>query len=336
MAFLVADKTYTLYGLTIHEKILPTSMRPNRLLSSGTGKVEYVTIHNTDDINEAKGTNDAEQYARATFNGNMGGVTVHYYIDETACWHIVPDNEVAYHAADGYYGPGNNSTIAIEIVMDGSGKDYDIKAEDRGARLAAIKLYENNLGIDRLTTHNRWYSKKYCPTYILPHWNQFKNKVEKYLNELIAAENKTVETKEYDLYRVQVGAFTIEDNAHNFSEDLKRKGFDAFVVKGDDKYFRVQVGAFSIKANAEAYVLSLKAAEFDAFIIGVDKEGKLLLGDIDGDGKITAADARLALRASVGTEELTAEEFKRADMDGDGKITAADARTILRKSVELE
>jgi|GEM_PF-2925887 len=59
-------------------------------------------------------------------------------------------------------------------------------------------------------------------------------------------------------------------------------------------------------------------------------------GDVDGDGKVTAADAREALRASVNLEKLTEAQKKAADMDGDGKITASDARDILRKSVGLE
>ena len=91
MAFLIPDATYTTEnGIVVNRKFLPTNLRPNRLLNTPDHKPEYITIHNTDDINEAAGTNDAEQYARATFNGNMNGVTVHFYIDETACWQIVP------------------------------------------------------------------------------------------------------------------------------------------------------------------------------------------------------------------------------------------------------
>lgn len=60
------------------------------------------------------------------------------------------------------------------------------------------------------------------------------------------------------------------------------------------------------------------------------------IGDIDGDGFVKAADARLALRFSVGLEELTAAQQKAADVDYDGKIKAADARLILRASVGLE
>ena len=60
------------------------------------------------------------------------------------------------------------------------------------------------------------------------------------------------------------------------------------------------------------------------------------IGDVDGDGSIAAADARLALRASVGLEKLTDTQFKSADVNNDNKVTASDARTILRVSVGLE
>ncbi len=63
-----------------------------------------------------------------------------------------------------------------------------------------------------------------------------------------------------------------------------------------------------------------------------------LKGDIDGNGKLSAADARLALRASVGLEKYTvgSRTFTAADADGDGRLTAADARLILRAAVKLE
>lgn len=60
------------------------------------------------------------------------------------------------------------------------------------------------------------------------------------------------------------------------------------------------------------------------------------LGDIDGDATVAAADARLALRASVGLEELTERQKSIADVDHDHEITSADARLILRASVGLE
>lgn len=59
---------------------------------------------------------------------------------------------------------------------------------------------------------------------------------------------------------------------------------------------------------------------------------------LSDDGSVTAADARLALRASVRLESYapSSDAFYVADTDMDGKITAADARFILRVSVRLE
>ena len=58
-------------------------------------------------------------------------------------------------------------------------------------------------------------------------------------------------------------------------------------------------------------------------------------GDVDEDGTVTAGDARLALRQSVGLENLSPRQLAAADVSGTGKVTPDDARTILRISVSL-
>ena len=61
-------------------------------------------------------------------------------------------------------------------------------------------------------------------------------------------------------------------------------------------------------------------------------------GDVDGDGNVTAADARLALRRAVELETYPegSAEYLACDVDHDGKVTAGDARVILRAAVGLE
>ena len=49
--------------------------------------------------------------------------------------------------------------------------------------------------------------------------------------------------------------------------------------------------------------------------------------------KYTAQDALKAIRAAVGKDTLTDEETKRLDADGDGRVTANDALLILKNSV---
>lgn len=67
------------------------------------------------------------------------------------------------------------------------------------------------------------------------------------------------------LYKVQVGAFTKQDNAKNLVSELKADGFDAYYYSSEGLY-KVQAGAFSDKSNADALVKSLKSAGYDAFI----------------------------------------------------------------------
>ena len=69
-----------------------------------------------------------------------------------------------------------------------------------------------------------------------------------------------------------------------------------------------------------------------------DGTGEHRPGDVDGDGEITSADARLALRASVKLEhyEEGSAPFIAADANKDGAIGSDDARMILRAAVKLE
>lgn len=69
--------------------------------------------------------------------------------------------------------------------------------------------------------------------------------------------------------------------------------------------------------------------------IHFDYDG-VVMYDVNGDGKINASDARLALRVSARLEVLEGNSFTAADTDKDGKVTASDARRILRKAAKLD
>lgn len=59
-------------------------------------------------------------------------------------------------------------------------------------------------------------------------------------------------------------------------------------------------------------------------------------GDVNGDGRVTAADARLVLRAAARVDKLSDEAMALAEVTGDGKVTAADARKILRVAAKVD
>ena len=62
----------------------------------------------------------------------------------------------------------------------------------------------------------------------------------------------------------------------------------------------------------------------------------VIKGDVDGDGKLTANDARVVLRYSVGLTDKDAAFINNGDITGNGKVNQADARKILRVAVGLD
>lgn len=201
MAFLIPDNTISMGGVLVNYYPL-TEHNPKRIAMPGkmTKSIIGVTIHNTDAIKAASGTTMAEQYTRATVNGNMNSVRVHYYVDSVCAWQNLPLTQQGWHAADGN-GNGNTRTIAIECIMSGKGTAEDKAAEDNAARIAADLLKTYGLGVDCLFTHTHWlnvrdgrkgtvdqlnvmrHPYKMCPLYILPHWQDFKAKVAAYMGE---------------------------------------------------------------------------------------------------------------------------------------------------------
>ena len=101
MAILTPDKTSTLNGLKVNEFLL-TKHNLNKIdmpWAAMPQKPLGVTVHNTDWISTASGTTPAEQYTRATYNGNMGDVRVHYYVDDKCAWQNLPLTLTGWHAA---------------------------------------------------------------------------------------------------------------------------------------------------------------------------------------------------------------------------------------------
>ena len=244
---LKADKTTNMGGVAVNEYLL-TKHNPNHIdmpTASMKGKVIGVTIHNTDWISVASGTTPAEQYTRATVNGNMNDVRVHFYVDNKCAWQDLPLDLSGWHAADGD-GDGNCKTIAIECIMSADYDSVDRKSEDNAAKLAAYLLKQYGFGVDRLYTHNHWYSRKYCPAYILPHWDAFKSKVKGYLDALSKTSAKQTSTaksttsskqlyrvrKAWDQPKTQLGAFTVLE----YAKKGCKPGYAVYDEKGHEVY----------------------------------------------------------------------------------------------------
>lgn len=92
-----------------------------------------------------------------------------------------------------------------------------------------------------------------------------------------------------------------------------------------------------MKITKRIIVLGLCVAVFCSLVSMVSAYGSnVSLGDVNGDGKITSADARMILRHSARLETLKDDVLTAADVNFDGKITSSDARTVLRVAAKLE
>ena len=88
-------------------------------------------------------------------------------------------------------------------------------------------------------------------------------------------------------------------------------------------------------------ILSIILAIIAVFTISISafaetKVDTSRMGDVNGDGKVTAADARLILRVAANLDKETDEIKAYGDIDNNGKIKASDARIILRVAASLE
>ncbi len=165
--------------MVINRKICPAGLKnnPNRPLKS----ISYITIHTTGNRKE---TATAANHADYQYGGSEGAEkSWHYTVDRDDVWQSFEDKSMCWHCTDGNTGPGNTTSIGIEIcVNDRAGFAL---ACDKTAWLTAVLLRKYRLGIDRVVQHSRWANKD-CPAELRSGewgvtWAAFINLVQQYL-----------------------------------------------------------------------------------------------------------------------------------------------------------
>ena len=163
------EQVVTDNGIAIQVHMIPweADNRPG-----GSNPCRYITIHET--ANTAAGADAAAHgdYLDSTA-GEQDLVSWHYTVDDHAIVQHLPDYETAYHAGDGANGPGNTTSIGIEICVNAGG-DF-AKAKANAAALVRLLMAEHGIPIDHVVQHNHW-SGKDCP-YTIRHtagaWEDF-------------------------------------------------------------------------------------------------------------------------------------------------------------------
>lgn len=275
--YLTPDKIETWNGVTVKQYFL-TKHNTNKIALPTDKLIDTsaITIHNTEWIKVNSATTPAEQYTRATINGNMNNVVVHFYVDHSCAWWTMPLDMVTWHSGDGVNGrTGNNTSISIECIMDATNATYSQKAMDNTARLAAYLLDKYNLKVDTgLVTHTYWLNKKAkktgtkynlctippsssaktCPYYIIKGkgWNYFEGLTKKYLDALNPPTEMYRIRKTWADSKTQIGAFTNLESA----KDMARynEGYKVFNSKGQVVYTPAQYYTkYSLSKTDKAY-----------------------------------------------------------------------------------
>ena len=202
------DLIGTINGITV----ISGSYPPKKTGVARTGipleKVTSVTVHNTGNASKGAGARNHFQYLHNVENSGSRYVGYHFVVDDRNIIQCLPLDEVSYHCGE----KGNYNSISIEIC-ENSDMDYN-KAEENAIEL--IKELLKLFNITEVKSHRDW-SGKNCPHKILPRWNEFLEKC------------KGGDTNVKKLYRVQVGAFAIKENALRLQEELRQQGYDAII-----------------------------------------------------------------------------------------------------------
>ena len=181
---------------------------------TGTNPCNYITIHDTGNTSK---TANASNHAKYINSGSSA--TWHYTVDKTEVIQHFPDSIQCWHAGDNT-GKGNTESIGIEMCVNSDGNFT--KTVDNTVDLVVYLMNKHNIPINRVVQHNYW-SGKNCPNSLRNNvygitWNDFINKVK-----------SKVKNNSNKLYRVQVGAFKIKDNAIKLSNKLKDLGFSTYI-----------------------------------------------------------------------------------------------------------
>ncbi|MBC9785908.1 N-acetylmuramoyl-L-alanine amidase [Heliobacterium chlorum] len=130
-------------------------------------KPTFITVHNTG--NAANGANAAGHNAFIK-SASAGTTSWHFTVDEKEIYQHLPITENAWHAGDGGNGPGNRTSIGIEICENADGNEA--KGEENAKDLICKLMMENNIPLENIVPHKHWTGKE-CPHVILPHWDSF-------------------------------------------------------------------------------------------------------------------------------------------------------------------
>jgi len=146
----------------------------------------------------------------------------------------------------------------------------------------------------------------------------------------------------YEVVGTGEGAYTLEIASVRDKESTDFAALDIPIRVGVIHQYTIDWEALSkeekgvtVEMDSNGDGIFEKTITVSTTLSGKDLEIACVKGDVNGDGKIQANDAILALRISAGLMTPTPQQSCAADMNEDGEVMANDAILILRKVAGL-
>lgn len=170
--------------VNIVQDFIPTGRRnrPGHKLTP-----QYITIHDTANSNAGADALSHAKYLKGDAAAKAP-VSWHFTVDDKRVIQHLPLDEVGWHAGDGGNGPGNRTSIGIEICENSDGDRA--MAEKNAAEVVAQLLKELGLSIDKVVQHNKWTGKN-CPHILRGRsggWENFLVQVKEFMQETKVSE----------------------------------------------------------------------------------------------------------------------------------------------------
>ncbi len=157
----------------LHQLLLTrTDNRPNRPFAGGLAA--FITIHQTGNPRPS-----ADAHAHARWMASEAPYSWHATIDDREVWQSLDWGEQGWHAGDGAGGPGNTTSIGLEICMH---QGVDEAAADLNAAWLTARLRLGGHGYQGIVQHNHWTGKN-CPALIRAgpgRWERFLEQVARF------------------------------------------------------------------------------------------------------------------------------------------------------------
>lgn len=180
---------------------------------------------------------DDGKLGKNTYNNHWNrsgtGACVHAFIGKLAdgsiaTYQTLPFNHRGWHAG----GKANDTHISFEICEDGlTDANYFNAVYKEAVELCVDLCKQYNLTEKDIICHSEGYKKGIATNHgDVMHWFPKHGKsMDTFRTDVKALLNNQPEKK--TLYRVQVGAFSLKQNAQNMLNKLKAAGFDGFITE---------------------------------------------------------------------------------------------------------